>query len=461
MVTGYDDTRILNYRFIILALVAILSPVLLQVTDLWVFKVSSDLIFGLVLIDSLVAIKKKNINSKYNKVCLMVIVIFCLYYIFEAAYAVINGTAIMIVILQFRQYKYIFLFLVILYYHNENSFNSVFNLAKAIAYISVIVSVVQRISSNSHKGDVVTGLYGFGASGIMSLFLLILFFSEFSKRIYQGKPVLGWYFLYFIPLTINETKIVFFLLPIMFIVSLMISKKASLKNLFVLLVCAGGLFYLISIPYQMFYHTSAFSYFSEEKLMAYMTEDDRYDLGRLRKVEIAYAIIDKSIIDRTYGYGIGAGYTSGQGEKLGVIAERYYVMNVFSGTRPQIFNSLIDTGLLGIALQFLFIITVGIKIVFSKAAWKMYDFTAIFSLIVWLVGFFYQDILTASNLAFFMFTSIYFACLSTPSSYVSTEAAVQTEAQLVRKRILELPGMIGGRMKDISGNVYEVNSNGD
>lgn len=403
-------SKILNYRFFLLALFAFLSPVLLQLTDFWIFKISDDIVFGLILIDALIAVQKKNIEVKYNQVCLLVIVAFCLYLFFETFYAIINGNEFKVVFLQFRQYKYIFLFLVLLYYRDE-IFPAMFNLAKVIAFISIFVSIMQRLMISNPSGDVVTGLYGYNASGIMTLFLLILFFTEFTQRLSQGISIFGWYFLFFIPIGLNETKIVFFMLPIMFVVSLIMSKKATFKNILILCACAAFLFFSTIMMYQQFYKSDLLSVFSTERLMTYMTEKSRYDLGRFSKIQIAYTIIDKTPTDRIFGYGIGAGFTGRQSKAFGVVAEKYSAQNLFFGTRPQLFNSLIDTGLLGVILQLLLIITVTIKIIFSKGKYQLHHFAAIFSLIVWSVGLFYQDILTASNLAFFMFTAIYLACL--------------------------------------------------
>ena len=409
MAGDISDHKIFKYRFYILALFAFLSPVLLQATDYWLFKISDDIVFGLVLIDALVAVQKKKIETKYHQGCLMIIIIFCLYLIFEACYAVINGNEYRVVFLQFRQYKYMFLFLVLLYYR-EDIFNATYHLAKTVAFVSIFVAIGQRMISSSSSGDVVTGLYGYNASGIMSLFLLILFFSEFTWRLSQGGAILGWYFLYFIPMGLNETKVVFFMLPIMFIVSLIMSKKASIKNILILCTWAALLFYSTSMIYQQFYQSDINHLFSKEKIMTYMTDKSRYDLGRLSKIKIAYMIIDKSPKDMLLGFGIGAGFTGRQTKTFGIIAEKYNAQNLFYGTRPQLFNSLIDTGLLGVILQVLLIVMVLLKIIFSKAGYQLYHFTAIFSLITWAIGLFYQDVLTASNLVFFMLTAIYLAC---------------------------------------------------
>jgi hypothetical protein len=92
-------------------------------------------------------------------------------------------------------------------------------------YLSVPVAIAQRFLISAETGDVVTGLYGYGASGTMTLFLLILFFAEFSYRLSRGMPLAGWYLLFWIPIGLNETKITFFIVPVLFIVALVAARS--------------------------------------------------------------------------------------------------------------------------------------------------------------------------------------------------------------------------------------------
>ncbi|MCR6545237.1 hypothetical protein [Dehalobacterium formicoaceticum] len=406
----------LNYRFIILVLVAMLSQVMLQITDSTMFKISDDFVFLLLLIDSLVAVKKKRIEIGFDRITLVAVSVLCFSYIFSVVLALLNGNQIMVIVLQLRQYKYVFVFLILLYYHGDRVFYQMYNIVRIIGYISVPVSIIQRFSSSNPSGDIVTGLYGYGTSGIMSLFLLIIFFSELCQRLAQGKRIFGWYFLFFVPLGLNETKIVFVMIPIMFVITLWMTKKFTLTNVLFMVFSAAILLYGTSFMYRQVYHREVSEIFSREYLTEYMTEVNSEDIGRYNKTMIAYDIIDRSPLTRTFGYGIGAGFSGQLTGAFGIVSEKYYARNLFGGTRPQLFNTLIDSGVAGVAAQLLFIVLMTVKIVYFSGAYSLKHYVAIFSLLTLFTGIFYQDVMTTPNLAFFIFTSIYLVCIKAPGT---------------------------------------------
>lgn len=404
----------LDYRFKILVFTALLTPLLLQLTGSWIFKISDDIIFVLVLLDALVAVIKKKIKLTYDITSMLMISLLIMPLLAGVFYAIIYDNQPMVVLLQLRQYKYLFMFLILMYYSREDIFDILFNNARLIAYISVPVAIVQRYLISADTGDVVTGLFGHGASGTMTLFLLVLFFAEFSYRLSRGWTLLGWYWLFWLPIGLNETKIAFFIAPVLFVLALIVTRKISLKNVTALLLCAVVFLYATGTLYNTVYETNIMTYFSKDKLIAYMYDIGEGDMGRIQKVNISLDIIGRTPLNAIIGYGLGSGFSGEYSQTTGIIAEKYDADNLFAGTRPQVFNSLIDTGYLGVAVQFLFVIVLLLKLLFSQGTYRLLHYTAIFSLAILFVGILYAEILTISNLAFLIFTSIYLACINRP-----------------------------------------------
>lgn len=408
-------TTILDYRFKILVIVALLTPLCLQLTESWIFKISDDIIFSLILVDALIAVKKKGIKTTYDLTCVVMMSLLALSLLAGAFFAIISDNKPMVVFLQFRQYRYLFMFLVLLYYSGEDIFGILYKSARFMAYLSVPVAIAQRFLISADTGDVVTGLYGYGASGTMTLFLLILFFAEFSYRLSRGMPLAGWYLLFWIPLGLNETKITFFITPVLFIVALVAARKLNLKNVAILVLCAACLLYATGLIYNSMYKTNILTYYNQDTLKAYMYDIGQGDMGRLQKIKISLDIIGKKTpLGMMIGYGLGAGYSGQVSQNSGVVADKYDAGNLFAGTRPQIFNSLIDTGLFGVAVQFLFVVVLLFKLLLTKTEYKMLHYTAIFSLVILFFGLLYEEILTISNISFFIFTSVYLAFIIRP-----------------------------------------------
>lgn len=405
------------HRLIILAIAAFLSPVMLQLTGNGIFKILDDLIFIFLLIDSWIALHKKKVAININKTCSLVIFIVCAYLITESLLALIYGNEVLVVILQFRQYKYMFLVLILHYYNSEKDYETIHKLASIIAYCSIPISIVQRILVPSNSGDYVTGLYGANTSGIMTMFLLILFFSEFTRNLSLGNRLVGWEFLYFIPIAINETKIAFYLIPFFFLIAIIISKKNILKSLITISVILFLIFLPFSMMFQKLYSENIWDYYSnKETLNNYMMMDVDADMGRVLKIQMGYDIISEKPLSTLVGYGLGAGYVGAGDVRYGHIAVQYTGQtNLFGATRTQVFDLLIDTGLFGLFFLYVMLFTLFTTIISAqrRAAFKQrYYYVAIFSLLTWTIGLFYNEVMIMNNLFFFMTLSIYMTCIN-------------------------------------------------
>ncbi|NLD48631.1 MAG: hypothetical protein GX660_15825, partial [Clostridiaceae bacterium] len=302
-----------TYRFLILLFSVLLSPVLLQYTKLSVFKVFDDVVFVLLSVDTFLCSKNNKhavrpANERYYiNVESVLLALFVSYLAFSAFLGIVNGNSLSIVFLQLRQYKFFLLFIFMWLYGSEDIYNNSLKIYRIMLYVSIPVSFLQRFLIDSPSGDVVTGLFGYGASGTMTLLILIVFFSELTYRLYNNKKPLGVYVLVLIPIVLNETKIAFVLVPILFVVSLFLSKKLNL-NSFV----AVSLILAIILPignhfYKMFYNADAWELFIDpDKFELYFNSDETIDVGRFRKIEISYEIIKDNLFTNLFGYGTGS-----------------------------------------------------------------------------------------------------------------------------------------------------------
>lgn len=406
------------YRLIILAVAAFLSPFLLQLTGSSLFKICDDVVFLFLLVDSFIALKKKKIKVNFDKTCALVTLIFSTYIIVELINALINNNNFIVVLLEFRHYKYLFVFYILFYYNDEAVFTKIYKIARIIAFLSVPVSIIQRYLIKDASGDVITGLFGDNASGIMTIFLLILYFSKLSKNISLGNKIINWDILYFIPIGINETKIAFILIPLMFLVAVLIARRNILKNVMIMILISALLLPILSYVYTKNYSLNVWSYFTNiHKLNAYMNVSDNNessDMGRFLKIKKGYEIININRLSTLVGYGLGSGYVGKGTGEMGQISEKFNNNLLFGATRTQLFDSLVTTGVLGVIFQVAFIIVIFVRLITVKNLNTDFYYVAVLSLITWGICLFYMVIMIQSNLFFLMITSIYMTCMKLP-----------------------------------------------
>lgn len=420
---GESDDKI-QKRLIILAAAAFLSPLLLQLLPQPLFKILDDIVFFILLFDALVALKKKNIPIVFDRTCLLVTLLFSLYLFFEAANALIRHSSGYAVFMEFRHYKYLFLFCILFYYNSESVFTLIYRLARFIAYLSVPVAVIQRLVLPSSTGDIITGLYGNSASGIMTIMLLLLYFSEFARNMALGKRLIGWDIVYFIPIGLNETKIAFVLIPVLLVFTVLIVRKNILRNLVSVLLILAILLPSLSYVYTRIYSVNVWSYFTNKnEIHTYLLEANSKDMGRLLKISKAYEIIGATELTKAVGYGLGAGYVGSGPEKMGFIAGKYNDELLFGSTRTQLFDSLVETGILGVILQLMFISVIFIRLITAKSMRQDYYYVAVYSLILWVACLFYMVVIIQTNLFFLMITGIYMSCMNLPGSRPKGEEA--------------------------------------
>ncbi len=336
--------------FVILTLVVFLTPLVMQLTGNNYVKLLEDATYMLLLLYSVqMMLNQGRIKVRISKTGLVLTILLTLFAVIGIYY---NGLSL--VVLQFREFKYLLIPIILIPYRDINYFKPVWTTLKLIAATSVPVSIVQWFIYRS-EGDRITGILGYGASGTLTLFLLILFFSELGDRLQKNKNVLGSYFIYLIPTALNETKITFILFPFLLITMLFITKKLKSVKSFVLLLGVIGLLLGWAYFYEKTYANSILDFFLSDQMNDYLYSTQwEGDAGRFAKITYAYEIIKNENI--LFGYGLGASYYGASSGLQGFILRNHYSAEMFGGTRPQLFLSLIDFGLVGSVLIVLIII---------------------------------------------------------------------------------------------------------
>jgi len=371
--------------FIILTLIVFLTPVITQITGSNYFKLIEDIAYLVLLTHSIyiMLLHNKIIIGKgiVMPVFVLLLVLFSLIGVYY------NGLSL--VILQYREFKYLLLLIIMIPYYDKEYFRNVWNVLKLVAAASVPVAVIQWIIYRD-DGDRITGLLGYGGSGKLTLFVLIIFFTELALRLQNNRPILGYYFLYLIPTALNETKVTFFLFPCMLFVILLITKK--LKSIQSLLIIFAGVIILFiwGYLYNKTYSDSIFDVLTIGYLKEYLFATDWVgDAGRFAKIAYAFNIILNGNI--CFGYGLGASYVGLTSGLKGYIYNKYYSPEIFGGTWPQLFLSLLDSGLVGTTLLILILLVYFIKVLKIKVN-TIEKFISINTFIIVLATTVYQNI---------------------------------------------------------------------
>lgn len=385
--------------FVILTLVVFLTPFLMEITRNNYVKLIEDAAYMMMLLYSVQLIIRQNriIVKKISTglILTLLIVIFSIIGIYY------NGLSL--VILQFREFKYLLLPLILLPYNNMEYIKPVWPTLKVIAAISVPVSILQWIKY-SNDGDKVTGILGHGASGTLTLLVLIIFFSELGARLQNNKSIIGFYFLYLIPTALNETKITFILFPIMLFIQFQVTNKIKSTKAIVIFIIVVTLLFGWALIYENTYSNSIFDFFSSEQLNDYLYSTDwEGDAGRFAKISYAYEIIKSGNL--LLGYGLGSSYMGASSGLNGYVIQQYYVDNIFEGTKPQLFLSLFDLGVAGTVLILAIIIIIVIKAIKGKNN-SLEKFCTINALTIILVTIIYQNIFYTYQIMYIFILSI-------------------------------------------------------
>lgn len=371
--------------FIVLTIIVFLTPFAMQITGNNYVKLIEDIAYLVLLLHSLYTILLQNrIIIRKSAPVFLLILLFMVFSVIGAYY-----NSISLVILQYREFKYLLLLLIMLPYSDKEYFSHVWTVIKIVTAVSIPVSILQRVNFGD-VGDWVTGLYGHGASGTLTLMVHIIFFTELGVRLQNNKKIIGWYFLYLIPTAINETKITYLLFPVMLITVLLITKRLKSMKTVILLVISAVLLFVWASIYENTYSWSIVSAFSSENLNTYLFATHwEGDAGRFAKIAYAFDIIkDTNLL---FGYGLGSSYIGATSGFNGYISSKFYSEEMFGGTKPQLFLSLIDMGLAGTILVISVVLFCFIKLLRQKDRSKEF-FISMNTYVVFFAALIYQQI---------------------------------------------------------------------
>lgn len=231
---------------------------------------------------------------------------------------------------------------------------------KIFLVVQIPFSLIQFIEAHFHAGDSVGGSYGVGGgSGILtfSLFLLIAYLVEDHGTLLSITDKLKYLLskiFYFIPITINETKISFILIPVYF---LSLLKKKDLRSSLIVIIIAGTLLITFSSLYSdqgKSYENPIEQIFSSDFLDSYLAGDvaDDQDVPRFTKIAIASALLSTNSSVLMFGEEYGA-FKGGTTVEVSNFTKKFGWLLI--GSRPYIFVLMISGGLsLIIIMYYLF-----------------------------------------------------------------------------------------------------------
>ncbi|MEF1292140.1 hypothetical protein, partial [Vibrio sp. M260118] len=203
-----------------------------------------------------------------------------------------------------------------------------------------------------HQDDI-TGLFGPKSTSLYS-FLVVVYVSTIAAV--NGLDKVKWNWLLFIPVFLNETKITFLLFPITLVLLLVLVGRIRFYHL--ILFSIIGFFSLIALNniYMNLYGYEFSDVFTYDYLDSYLFDftDLHKDVPRFYRIYVAYGYLENSdFFHYVFGHGLGAEYVGDQGGRLGSVAQEFKYTLLNQGTRIQLFQLLLDYGVLGTALFFL------------------------------------------------------------------------------------------------------------
>jgi hypothetical protein len=232
------------------------------------------------------------------------------------------------------------------------------------------ITVFQRflIYRHIHTGDVVGGsVKHSGALSVILIFGITIIYSFYLKKNLNFKIFLFLLILFFIPTTINETKVTFFLMPLAIILPLFLFKNENLfkklKSIFfyslmiVLLLCS--FIYIYDKLYGQALNRSFIDYLIKEKEgrgYVFQKETDISEInqnskvGRFASLKVAYDYLLRDSLKIFFGTGIGTTKI----KKIGFLETENLGLEIYNPNTSTISMLLWETGVLGLLLYFTF-----------------------------------------------------------------------------------------------------------
>lgn len=278
--------------------------------------------------------------------------------------AIFSSSGIAAALMQLRQYKNVFLLFLLL---DRKHYQFTLDVLEVMLFLSIPVSFIQFMQMK--HWDEVTGLFGYGATGTVSILMVFFVVRSFAHRLLAGDRIVGWYMVLPILSLLNETKITFLLLPILIISVVLVSGRVKFDKIVLLFLAALPFLYYANLQYEVEFGRTLAESFTYENLYDYLWGDDYYvyanyfagqeefnDPGRLARIKAAVeAIVTGGVFSSVFGYGIGASYAGSESGIYGLVATDFIGTALNTGSRVQAAHILIDFGFFGLILLILLI----------------------------------------------------------------------------------------------------------
>jgi len=299
-------------------------------------------------------------------------------------------------------------------FENSNAIVIIQWMRKIILIISILQIPISLIQFSVHgANDYVGGSFGRGGSGILTItifyFVAFLIYSDYFLLVKKGKNKILFYFLLFIPIAFNETKISYILLPIFLFYLLFLYRK--INNSFVILIISIILLISFNAIYsELKDSNNAFlEIFTENYLTDYLISTDVYrkDISRFTRLYLSYEFLNNNSITHLLfgmGYGIGRG-----GTLINIESNVGYFSYLIEGSRVLLQFLAMQGGIFLVAIYLYFNFYYVYEVLKKKIKFNyaiMYFISTLF-----VVSWFYNDALRSSQ-AFITVASFYIVFLS-------------------------------------------------
>ncbi|MHA1385528.1 MAG: hypothetical protein ACTSR3_17375 [Candidatus Helarchaeota archaeon] len=320
----------------------------------WIPEIILIILFFKILFIS--GVEKKFPNTSINYSILSLI-------LFGGISAFVNSSKLIVTFAGFRNYfKFLLLFYVIAFLELDDLFfKKMIRLLIVLAFIQVPVTIIQRYwYLGIASGDPIGGTLGSNASGTLTIFLMVIIsilFSFYINRLINGKILLFSIIVLFVPMTLNETKITYFLFPALLIFLLKKSsiKHEKLKSIFTITIFSGlVLIASYNVYKSIFFKNRNINILEYRFIAKYLGNEytKSGSLNRIAQVKFAHRNVTNQISTTLFGVGPGNASDSFFKEGVGYYYKKYETLEIGSNFLSKF---IWEFGYLGLAV-FLFIL---------------------------------------------------------------------------------------------------------
>lgn len=272
--------------------------------------------------------------------------------------AFVNYSKFIVTFAGFRNYfKFYLLFYVTAFLDYDDQFlKKLLKFLILLAFIQIPITILQKyLYIGQSSGDPIGGTLGVGTSGTLTLFLLMIIsilIAFYMNKLITGRKLLYSIAFLFIPMSINETKITYFLFPalVLFLLGKNFIEKKEFKSFITLAIISGMVFIVSYQTYKSIYikrrniEVLSYGYVSRYIGSEYTKSGG---LNRLAQVKFANKNITQQFNTTMLGVGPGNASDSFFEDAIGYYYRKYSLLNIDSVFLSRF---LWEYGYLGIAV---------------------------------------------------------------------------------------------------------------